>query len=499
MVVASHPLAVDAGLEMLAQGGTAADAAIAAGAVLCVVDPRSTGIGGDLFAQYWASGGDPIGLDAAGPAPQAMTVDALREAGHETMPTEGPWTVTVPGAVGGWAALMERFGRLGLDIVLEPAIRHARTGFVIERFVAEEWLTAVAKLERQGGSYFLPGGRGPSNGDTFAAPELGDVLDEIAKGGPDAFYRGRADAIAEAVQAEGGPLDVSDFAGWSGPTWVTPISASYGGVELFELPPPGQGIVALEALGIYARVDAQGADAEHAAIEAMKMAFADGGTYVTDPAFEDVPLDKLLDPSYLSRRAGEIDPMHAAEAQPGLSSDTVYLCVVDAEGAACSFIQSLYEGFGSGIVVDGITLQNRAAGFILDDHHRNRPAPGKRPYHTIMPAMIGDGGGFRGCLGVVGGFMQPQGQMQIVRNLIDRGLDPQGAVAAPRWRMSEGRRVSFEPSFDREVVEALAAKGHEIAELGRFEAGGAQMIWQSDNGILSGGTDPRKDGRVGCL
>ncbi|MDQ3765916.1 MAG: gamma-glutamyltransferase family protein [Actinomycetota bacterium] len=500
MVVASHPLAVSAGLAMLGQGGTAADAAVAAAAVLCVVDPRSTGIGGDLFAQYWPSGGDPIGLDAAGPAPQAMTIDALREAGYETMPMEGPWTVTVPGAVGGWAALMDRFGKLGLDAVLEPAIRHARAGFVIERFVADEWPTAVAKLERQGGSYFLPGGRAPSHGDTFAVPELGDVLGDIATGGSDAFYRGRyADGIARAMQAAGGPLNASDLAGWSGPSWVTPISASYGAVDVFELPPPGQGIVALEALGIYAEVHAHGADAEHAAIEAMKIAFADADAYVTDPAFEEVPVEALLDAAYLSRRAREIDPQHAAEARPGLSSDTVYLCVVDANGAACSLIQSLYEGFGSGMVVEGIALQNRGAGFILDDEHPNRPVPGKRPYHTIIPAMIGDEGGFRGCLGVVGGFMQPQAQMQIVRNVIDEGLDPQSAVAAPRWRVIEGRRVSFEPSFDREVVDSLAAKGHEVGELGRFEAGGAQMIWRMDDGALSGGTDQRKDGLVGSL
>lgn len=500
MVVASHPLAVDAGLDMLAQGGTAADAAIAAAAVLCVVDPRSTGIGGDLFAQYWPSGSEPIYLDAAGPAPQALTVDALRGAGHSTMPTEGPWTVTVPGAVAGWSALMDRYGKLGLEAVLAPAIRHAQAGFLIERFVAQEWQTAVSKLQRQGGSYFLPNGSAPSEGDTFVVPELGKALSDIAEGGPAAFYRGRyADAIANAVQAAGGPLDPTDLAGWSGPQWGTPISARYGDVELFELPPPGQGIVALEALGIYARIHTTGADAEHAAIEAMKIAFADASAYLADPAFEDVPVDRLLDPAYLSRRAKEIDPGQAAEARPGLTSDTVYLCVVDADGAGCSLIQSLYEGFGSGMVVDGIALQNRGAGFVLDDEHPNRPAPGKRPYHTIIPAMIGDEGGFRGCLGVVGGFMQPQAQMQILRNVVDKGLDPQKAVAAPRWRVIEGRKVSFEPLFDGEVVEALAAKGHEVGELGRFEAGGAQMIWRNDNGTLSGGTDPRKDGRVGSL
>jgi gamma-glutamyltranspeptidase/glutathione hydrolase len=499
MVVTSQPLAVSAGLDMLVQGGTAADAAIAAAAVLCVVDPRSTGIGGDVFAMYWAPGGEPVGLDAAGPAPEGMTVDALRRSGYGSMPSEGPWTVTVPGAVAGWATLMDRYGKLGLDVVLDPAIRHARDGFRIERFVAQEWSTAAAKLARQGGAYFLPEGRAPREGDTFAAPELGKALSDIAASGPDVFYRGRyARAVERAVKAAGGPLRVADLATWSGPHWVDPISASYRDVTLFELPPPGQGIVVLEALGIYADVEAGGVEAEHAAIEAMKMAFADAAAYVTDPSFVDVPVGRLLDPAYLARRRSEIDPQRAASARPGLSSDTAYLCVVDGDGAACSLIQSLYEGFGSGLVVDGIALQNRGAGFTLDDDHPNRPEPGKRPYHTIIPAMIGDAAGFRGCLGVVGGFMQPQGQMQIMRSVVDDGLDPQHAVDAPRWRVIEGRKVSFEPGFDRPTVQALAAKGHEVGELGRFEAGGAQMIWR-DGDLLRGGTDPRKDGRFATL
>lgn len=499
MVVASHPLAVNAGIDMLARGGTAADAAVAAAAVLCVVDPRSTGVGGDAFAIYWAAGDEPVALDAAGPAPQGMTVEALRAAGHASMPSDGPWTITVPGAVAGWATLMDRFGKLGLEAALEAAIGHARQGFRMERFVAEEWTTAVAKLERYGGRCFLPGGAAPREGDTLTAPEMAEVLAAIARSGPQAFYRGRyAESIGAAVRGAGGPLMSDDLAEWSGPTWIDPISAPYREVALYELPPPAQGIVALEALSIYSEVEAIGAEAEHAAIESMKIAFADAGAYLADPAFVDVPIASLLDAAYLAGRRAEVDPDTAALARAGLTSDTVYLCVVDADGAACSFIQSLYEGFGSGVVVDGIALQNRGAGFVLDDEHPNRPAEGKRPYHTIIPAMIGDRSGFRGCLGVVGGFMQPQGQMQIIRHLIDGGLDPQAALDAPRWRVIEDRKVSFEATFDRAIVHALASKGHEIGELQRFEAGGAQMIWRDEKG-LSGATDPRKDGRVGAL
>lgn len=499
MVVTSHPLAVDAGLDMLAQGGTAADATIAAAAVLCVVDPRSTGIGGDAFAIYWAPGLEPSALDAAGPAPKGMTVGALRAAGHASMPTDGPWTITVPGSVAGWSTLMDRFGKLGLEAALDASVRHARDGFRIERFVAEEWTMAVSKLKRYGGEYFLPRGGAPKEGDTFGTPELAEVLGAIAASGPDALYRGRyADAIAAAVDDAGGPLNAADLAEWSGPRWVDPISARYRDVTLYELPPPGQGIVALEALGIYSGDDADGIQAEHAAIEAMKIALADAESYLSDPAFVDVPVWSFLDSAYLARRRAEIDPDRAAVARPGLASDTAYVCAVDSTGAACSFIQSLYEGFGSGVVVNGIALQNRGAGFVLDDEHPNRPAPGKRPYHTIIPAMIGASRGFRGCLGVVGGFMQPQGQMQIVRYLIDEGLDPQAALDAPRWRVIEDRKVSFEPTFDRAVVDALASKGHEVGKLGRFEAGGAQMIWRDEKG-LSGATDPRRDGRVGAL
>lgn len=499
----SHPLAVSAGLEVLGAGGTAADAAVAAAAALCVVDPRSTGIGGDAFALYWSREELlPAGLAAAGPAPAGMTVGALRDAGYERMPTHGPWSVTVPGAVAGWWKLLDRYGSLPRDRVLGPAIRHAEEGFAVTPIVAEEWGATVEKLQRDpvASAIFLPGGRSPAAGERFANPGLARVLRAIVAEGPDAFYRGpTASRIGAAVEACGGPLRAHDLASWGGPEWVDPIRAPFGAVEVYELPPPGQGIAVLEALGIYASLAPEmPVDREHAAIESIKLALADARAYVCDPSVHAVPVDRLLSPAFLEGRRELVDMMHAGEAPPGRVTDTVFVATADGEGNACSFIQSLYEGFGAGVGVPetGIVLHNRASGFVMDDDHPNRPEPGKRPYHTIIPAMLGRDGSFLGALGVVGGFQQPQGQLQILRGILEEGLAPQAALDRPRFRSLGGRRVGFERSFDRDLVRALAGRGHEVSELSRFEAGGAQLILLEDDHYV-GASDHRKDGYVG--
>lgn len=500
MIAASHPLAVRTGLEVLEEGGSAADSAIAASAVLCVVDPRSTGLGGDAFALYWEAGAAvPQALGAAGVAPAGMTIEALRAEGFSEIPQAGPWTVTVPGAVAGWGALHERYGRLAWERLLRPAIEIAQKGFEVTPMVAEEWAMTRTKLESNAESarVFLPAGAAPEAGSWFSVPELGRSLEIVSHGGVDAFYRGElARAIDHAIEEVGGPLRAEDLAAWEGPEWVAPIAARYRSTTVFEHPPPGHGLITLQALALYAGLSIEGEVAqEHAGIEAMKLAFADAAAFVADPRVERVPVEALLDDAYVERRRAEIDMGRAKAAVAGHPGDTIYLCVVDGEGSACSFIQSLYDGFGSGITVPGtgIVLQNRGNNFSMDPRHPNRVEPGKRPYHTIMPAMLGDDEGFTGCLGIVGGFQQPQGQFQIIRDVVDRGMDPQEAVSAPRWRYLGGVRVGLEAAFDAAVVEGLRERGHEVSELGRFHAGGAQMIIRRA-GRYVGGSDPRKDG-----
>jgi gamma-glutamyltranspeptidase/glutathione hydrolase len=500
MVATSHPLAARAGVEMLAAGGTAADAAVAAAAVLCVVDPRSTGIGGDAFALHWAPGDrGPTALAGAGPAPAGLTPEALAAAGFRSMPQIGPWAITVPGAVSAWEALLGRHGRLGLERVLAPAIALAADGFEVTPIVAEEWRSAVPRLahDEAARALLLPGGRPPAAGERWANPELAAVLAQIAADGADAFYRGRtAELIGTAVARAGGVLRAADLEDWEGAEWVVPLQRRFRDVDVFELPPPGQGLIVLEALGIFESLDCPTpADEEHAAIEALKLAFADAARHVADPAVAAVPADRLLSREHLAERRARIDMAAAGTAAAGAVSDTVYVAAADGEGGACSFIQSLYEGFGSGVAVPGtgIVLQNRGSGFVLEPGHPNRVAPGKRPYHTIIPAMLGRGGAFLGCLGVVGGFMQPQGQMQILRHLLDHGMDLQAAIDAPRVRFTGARDIAVEPGYDRGVAAELARRGHAVAELDRFSAGGAQAILR-DGDLLRGASDPRKDG-----
>jgi gamma-glutamyltranspeptidase / glutathione hydrolase len=500
MAVSSQPLATAAAVEMLDAGGTAADAAVAAAAVLCVVEPRATGIGGDARVLYWPAGAAaPLGLDGAGPAGAGASVEALRAAGHDTMPTTGPWTITVPGAVDAWSRLLERCGRLGLERVLQPAIGHAQDGFAVTPVIADEWAMGASRIEHDAAArdIFLPDGRAPRAGERFRNPEMAGLLRMLAAGGADVFYRGEpAERIGAAVERAGGPLRATDLAEWAGAAWVAPLSRTYRGTEVIELPPPGQGIVALEALGIFEGLAATDlGEEEHHAIEALKLAFADAKAHLADPLVVPVDVDALLDARHLEAQRARIGATAADIEAPGPATDTVYLAVVDGEGNACSLIQSLYSGFGSGVGVPGlgITLQNRGKGFVLEDGHPNQLAPGKRPYHTIIPAMLATGGAFRGCLGVVGGFMQPQGQMQIIRQLVDNAQPLDLALARPRVRFLDRRAIGVEPGFDPDLVEQLRARGHEPVELSNFGAGGAQAILREGD-ELHGASDPRKDG-----
>ena len=505
MVASQHALAVDAAADVLAAGGSAADAAVAAAAVLCVVDPRSTGLGGDAFALYWPQGATaPVALASAGVAPATLTVDAIRSAGHATMPIDGPWTITVPGAPAGWQALLERFGRLDIGRILAPAIGHARDGHTVAPAVGAEWTTAVAKLERNAAASeaFLINGRAPKEGERFGNPDLAATLERFVREGAEPFYRGElAGRIGAAVEALGGPLRADDLAAWGGPQWVQPIMARYRGVDVYEMPPPVQGIVALEALRIYEGLETSDVvAADHAAIESLKLAYDDANEFVADPEFADVPVERLLSDEYIAEQRARITPNGVLTADVGRPTDTVYVAVVDADGNGCSFIQSVYDGFGSGVVVPGtgMALQNRGSGFRLNDHHPNRPAPGKRPLHTILPAILGAGQEFHGCLAVVGGYMQPQGQLQVLRNVMDRGMTPQEAVDAPRFRVYKGTEVAVEETYAPEVVEGLRSRGHQVTLLDRFERGGAQLILRDGDGY-GGGSDSRKDGYVATV
>jgi gamma-glutamyltranspeptidase/glutathione hydrolase len=500
MAVSSQPLATAAAIEILGVGGSAADAAVAAAATLCVVEPRATGIGGDVFALWWPAGArGPLALDAAGPSAAGATVERVRAAGHEQMPATGPWSITVPGAVAGWAQLLDRAGALGLEQVLRPAIRHAEQGFAVTPVIADEWGAQAGRVagDATAREVFLPGGRAPRAGERFANPDLGALLRLLARDGADGFYRGTpAERIGEAVERAGGPLSAGDLAAWAGARWVTPLRRTYRDLELICPPPPGQGIVALEALAIFEGLRASDrGEEEHFAIEALKRAFADARDHLADPLFADVPVQRLLAAEQIAFRRAAVGAEAADVAAPGPPTDTVYLAVVDGEGNACSLIQSLYSGFGSGIGVPGlgITLQNRGKGFVLDDGHPNRLEPGKRPYHTIVPAMLARDGSFAGCLGVVGGFMQPQGQMQIVRHLVDHDLDIAGAVAHPRIRYLDGCDIGAEPGYDPAVLDELRRRGHRVRELSNFGAGGAQAIVR-DGDRLHAASDPRKDG-----
>lgn len=506
MIATSQPLAVGAALDVLKVGGNAVDAAVCAVAMLGVVEPMSTGIGGDCFAiVYEAKTGKLHGLNGSGRAPASASIQDVHAAGHCAMPQSGILPVTVPGALHAWQSLLDRFGSRTLSQLLQPAIQVAQDGFSVTPIIARDFAGQAGALARGTNTHaYLPGGRAPQAGEVFKQSELARGLQIIADQGISSFYEGAlARALVLQSQRLGGWLSMDDLAEHTS-TWVEPISTDYRGFTLHELPPNGQGVIVLEALNLLEGFQLAGmaeADRMHVQIEAVKLAFADAWRYVADPEVSDVPTAGLLSKEYARARRGFITEKALQRPTHGFPpSGTVYVTVVDGDGNAVSLINSLYEHFGAKVVVErtGILLQNRGELFSLDPGHPNALAPGKRPYHTIIPAMVCRDGKPWLCFGVVGGFMQPQAQVQLLCNLIDLKMDLQAAVDAPRFRWNEGAGVMLEQGFSKNVEEALLEKGHRLMPVaGHGGFGGAQAILiDPANGALSGASDSRKDGCV---
>ncbi|MGE5842603.1 MAG: gamma-glutamyltransferase family protein [Deltaproteobacteria bacterium] len=519
MVAPSQPLAVAAGLETLSKGGNAPDAAVATAAALNVTEPTSTGIGGDCFALFYDGRTKQVSaLNGSGRAPGALILERIRkDVGSDRLSSLPPFhahTVTVPGACAGWCDLVERHGSLSMAEILAPAIRLAEAGFPVAPNTAYFWQRgAEAQLKTAlNGQEMTLDGRGPRAGEIFHNPYLARTFSTVAESGKQAFYEGEiAEAIASAIQQAGGCMTVEDLAGHCS-TWEMPVSTVYQGLRLWECPPNGQGIAALIALNILEGFDLPAdplsADRLHLEIEALRLAFADTRWYVADPAVVHVPVRELLSKEYATRRRKKIDPGHALLNQgrgtPVTGSDTVYLSVVDRSGNACSFINSNYMGFGTGIVPSGwgFTLQNRGHNFSLDPGHPNVIAPGKRPYHTIIPAMITSepSQSLYACFGVMGGFMQPQGHVQVFLALL-AGLDAQSALDLPRFCITDGSaggRVALEDGIPEKTIADLERRGHEVQRVTGYDRvlfGRGQVILRdSQTGVLTGGSDPRADG-----
>jgi gamma-glutamyltranspeptidase/glutathione hydrolase len=516
LVCTSQPLASMAGIDVLKAGGNCVDAAIAANAVLGVTEPASNGPGGDLFAILWnEKEGRLFGLNASGRAPWAWSLDEARRLGLESIPGHSPLAWSVPGCVSGWQALSGRFGRLPLGRCLEPAIHYASAGFPVSPIIAGHF--AWVDEDSPGlAEVYHPGGQVPGFGDIFRNPALADSYRAIARDGADAFYQGE---IAERIVAKskelGGFMALRDLAEHEA-TWVDPVSASYRGWDVWEIPPNGQGIAALQILNLLEHFDVGSlepgsAEHLHLFIEAKKLAFEDRAEYYADPDFADVPVDWLISKEYAAERVKLIDPGRArtrvAHGDPALDSDTIYLTAADGEGNMISFIQSLYAGFGSGICPDGVgfPIQNRGMAFSLDPNHRNRLEPHKRPFHTIIPAFLTRGGRPVMSFGVMGGDFQPQGHAQVLMNMIDFGMSPQQAGDQPRvahvgssdpWgaKSTDGGSLVFERRIPDTVKARLQAMGHRVED--RIEAhGGYQAIWRRDDPrVYFGASDPRKDG-----
>ncbi|MGH2457964.1 MAG: gamma-glutamyltransferase family protein [Chloroflexota bacterium] len=517
VVATSQPLAALAGLEILQAGGNALDAALATATTLAVVEPTSNGLGSDAFALVW-DGAKLHGLNGSGRAPAALTAEIVRAAGHSTMPTHGWHPVTVPGAPRAWRDLHERFGRLDFQRVLAPAIAAAEGGYAVTPIVAAAWQTAARSYARERGPEFAPwfdtftvDGRAPQPGDVWRLPYHARTLRRIAESKSLDYYEGEtARRIAAFASDTGGFITDDDLATHTS-TWVEPITTSYRGYDVWEIPPNGQGVAALLALNIIEGFDLaslrrESVDAYHLQIEAMKLAFADAYRYVADPEQVTVPTAGMLSKAYAAERRALIDDLARAR-EPGdpPRGGTVYLCTADADGMMVSYIQSNYQGFGSGVAVPGtgISLQNRGACFRLEPDHPNVLAPGKRPFHTIIPSFLTRDGQPVGPFGVMGGPMQPQGHLQMVLNTVDWGMNPQASLDAPRWQVTTGRQVMVEPEVPAPIVEELTRRGHEVNVVGeRAPFGRGQIIWRRGiweepaNGVpsLIAGSDKRSDG-----
>jgi gamma-glutamyltranspeptidase/glutathione hydrolase len=512
IVATSHYLASQAGAQILAKGGTAMDAAIAANAVLGVTEPMNNGLGGDLFLIYWdAKSGKLYGLNSSGWAPRGLSVEFLAKQGITLMPGDGIHTVTVPGAVEGWSQAHQRFGHLPWKELFPPAIYYAEHGYAVPEIIHDYWVGEEAKLQKtsEARRVFLQDGKAPAIGSKFSNPDLAKALRLIAEQGRNAFYKGEiAQAIVRTSAAFSGMMQLDDLADFSA-EWVEPISVDYRGWKIYELPPNGQGMAALEMLNIMStfQPDAGGPQDTvelHKKIEAMKLAYADLYRYNADPRFAKVPVQGLLSKAYAAQRAALINPNKAnCNPEPGspATSDTVYLAAVDKVGNIASLIQSNYDGFGSGIVVNGMgfALQNRGGLFVLDPSHPNVLQPRKRPFHTIIPAFMEQGDVHIG-FGIMGGPNQPVAHAQFVTNLVDYGMNIQAAIEAPRFTVA-GNRVSCDTQIESrvkpEVLQALRDKGHNLIVHGAYTMAmgrGQVVMHNSKTGLNSAASDPRADG-----
>jgi gamma-glutamyltranspeptidase/glutathione hydrolase len=522
MAATSQPLATQIALDILKKGGSAVDAAIAANAALGLMEPTGCGIGGDLFAIVWdARKKELTGLNASGRSPQSLTLQHFRDLGMQSIPYLGPLTVSVPGAVDGWYELHGRYGRLPMSELLEPSIRYAEEGFPVTEFIADLWQENVESRKDFPGvkEVFMPGGAAPKTGDVFRNPNLANTYRMIADGGRDAFYKGDIARSIDAYMAEqGGFLTYEDMAAHTS-EWVEPVSTRYRGYDVYELPPNGQGIVALQMLNILEGYDIRsmgyGTTAYlHTLIEAKKLAYEDRARYYADPDFYNFPVDTLVSKEYAAERRALIDPTRAALSYPAgdavlENGDTIYLTVADADGNMVSLIQSNYGDLGSGMTPEelGFQLQNRGQLFSLQDGHANVYEPGKRPFHTIIPAFVLKDGKPWLSFGVMGGSMQPQAHAQIIVNLVDFDMNLQEAGDAARMRhggssqptdevMTDGGRVYLESGISQAVRDELVAMGHNVSDQ-RASMGGYQAIVRDDvRGVYFGASESRKDGQA---
>ena len=506
MAATSHPLASQAALGILKRGGNAMDAAIAAAAVLAVVEPQATGIGGDCFVLFTPAGSDRVlAFNGSGCAPQAASLQWYREQGYEKMPAHGPHPVTIPGAIDAWCRLLEDHGSLPLSVILEDAIGYAENGYVVADRVATDWASNAAWLAEfpEAARTLLPKGRAPVAGEVHRNVELGRTLRRIGRLGRAGFYEGPvAEDMVDHLRSLGGLHSLEDFAACRG-EYVEPVHTDYKGYQLYQVPPNNQGLTALLMLNTLDGFDQTGFDPHgserlHLEIEAARLAYHERDLRIADSKFAKVPVEQLLSAEHSARMQRQIDPQRASTHLPDSlfeHSDTVYLCVVDDQRNAVSFINSIYHEFGSGVMApqSGVLLQNRGLSFRLDPDHPNCLAPGKRPMHTIMPGMVMREGRVQAALGVMGGDYQPTGQVHVLTGIVDFGLDPQQALDAPRLILQDGK-VLVEEGIGLQVQQQLQAKGHDlhphVAPLG-----GGQLIWIDwDKGTLTGASDPRKDG-----
>ena len=511
-VACEHPAAALAGIRVLDAEGNAADACVAMAAAMAVLSPMQTGMGGDAFLLFYeADTGRVIGADGSGRAPRAATIEKLRERGLSEIPERGALTVTVPGAVRLWEDATNTLGNLPFARLLEPAWEYADGGFPVAEVVSRYWKTGEALLRQNEAAAraLLVDGRSPVAGELFAQEDLAATLSAVAEGGADAFYKGEiAERLARSTQEAGGYLSEEDLEAQE-TAWVEPISTDYRGVRVHQIPPPGQGVAALEMLNILegfemGALDPLSADRIHLEVEAKKLAFRDLYEEIGDPEFwrhAEIPTRRLISKEYADTLRERISPERAAveDVEPDLGEETTYLCAVDAEGNGCSFINSLFKGFGSGVVAGGtgVCLQNRGISFNLDPGHPNSLAPGKRPMHTIIPGLATSAatGALWAVYGVMGGAMQPQGHAQLLSNLIDFGMSPQEAVDHPRHR-HEDDVLLVEGRVPDHEVERLRSKGHTVRVGADYEVptGGAQIIRLLENGVRAGASDARKDG-----